>query len=71
MPAISYQLYGSRNWPLLDTLAMLYATGFYEVEGYGALFAQAPSLTEDLATAGLVRKGLWGGAAARPGQHPI
>ncbi len=53
MPAISYQLYGSRNWPLPDTLAMLYATGFNEVEGYGALFAQAPSLTEDLATAGL------------------
>ncbi|MFA3920377.1 sugar phosphate isomerase/epimerase family protein [Ruegeria hyattellae] len=53
MPAISYQLYGSRNWPLPGTLAMLYETGFNEVEGYGALFAKAPTLTEDLATAGL------------------
>ncbi len=53
MPAISYQLYSSRNWPLSDTLAMIHATGFNEVEGYGALFSQAPNLVQDLATAGL------------------
>ncbi|SMR71045.1 Sugar phosphate isomerase/epimerase [Aliiroseovarius halocynthiae] len=53
MTAISYQLYGSRNWPLPDTLTMVKATGFSDVEGYGALFAQAPSLADDLAAAGL------------------
>ena len=35
---LSYQLYCSRNWPLDDTLAMLSATGFAHVEGYGGLF---------------------------------
>ncbi|AUQ64786.1 sugar phosphate isomerase/epimerase family protein [Phaeobacter inhibens] len=53
MTAISYQLYGSRNWPLADTLSMLAEAGYKHVEGYGALFAQAPSLAEDLRAAGL------------------
>ncbi|WP_371170725.1 sugar phosphate isomerase/epimerase family protein [Aliiroseovarius sp. 2305UL8-7] len=63
MPAISYQLYGSRNWPLSDTLTMLRNTGYTEVEGYGALFAQAPSLTDDLASAGLAMPTLHYGLA--------
>ncbi|MCK0121891.1 sugar phosphate isomerase/epimerase [Loktanella sp. F6476L] len=39
MTHISYQLYCSRNSPpLSETLKMLSAAGFKEVEGYGALF---------------------------------
>jgi sugar phosphate isomerase/epimerase len=38
MPAISYQMYGSRNWALPDTLAMLSAAGYCEVEGYGGIY---------------------------------
>ena len=53
MPAISYQLYGSRNWPLQDTLGMLREVGYNQVEGYGALFAQSPSLAKNLTAAGL------------------
>lgn len=34
MPAISYQLYSSRNHPLDETLAMLAELGFDEVEGF-------------------------------------
>ncbi len=63
MPAISYQLYSSRSWPLPDTLAMLRATGFEEVEGYGALFSQNSELTEELATAGLTMSTLHYGLA--------
>ncbi|WP_392341951.1 hypothetical protein [Phaeobacter sp. BS52] len=53
MTAISYQLYGSRNWPLADTLTMLAEAGYTDVEGYGALFAQVPTLAGDLRAAGL------------------
>lgn len=63
MPAISYQLYGSRNWPLGDTLSMLRATGYHEVEGYSALFSQAPTLADDLATAHLTMPSLHYGLA--------
>lgn len=38
MPAISYQLYSSRNWPLADTLDMLAELGIGEVEGFGPLY---------------------------------
>ncbi len=35
MPAISYQLYSSRNWDADETFAMLADAGFKEVEGVG------------------------------------
>jgi sugar phosphate isomerase/epimerase len=35
MPAISYQLYSSRNWDADETFAMLAEAGFKEVEGVG------------------------------------
>ncbi|MEJ6404119.1 sugar phosphate isomerase/epimerase family protein [Yoonia sp. 2307UL14-13] len=45
MTRISYQLYCSRNFPPLeDTLRMLAKAGYQEVEGYGALFADAVGL---------------------------
>jgi len=53
MPAISYQLYCSRNWALPDTLAMLSAAGFSEVEGYGALFSDPGELEAGLQKTGL------------------
>lgn len=45
MTHISYQLYCSRNFPpLSDTLKMLEAAGFKEVEGYGALYDDVDAL---------------------------
>ena len=45
MTHISYQLYCSRNFPpMSDTLKMLEAAGFKEVEGYGALFDDVDAL---------------------------
>lgn len=45
MTKISYQLYCSRNFPpLSDTLKMLEAAGFTEVEGYGALYDDVDAL---------------------------
>src|SRR5690606_11955308 len=39
MADLSYQLYSSRSKPLGDTLRMLSALGYRQVEGYGGLFA--------------------------------
>ena len=47
MPTIAYQLYCSRNWPLVDTLDMLERVGFEAVEGYGPLFDD-PAATKRL-----------------------
>jgi len=44
MPAISYQMYGSRNWALPETFAMLSAAGFTEVEGYGGIYGDLDGL---------------------------
>lgn len=38
MPAISYQLYSSRNWDVEETFAMLADLGINEVEGFGPYF---------------------------------
>ena len=38
MPTIAYQLYCSRNWPLVETLDMLERVGIDAVEGFGPLF---------------------------------
>ncbi|MBL1435721.1 MAG: sugar phosphate isomerase/epimerase [Rhodobacteraceae bacterium] len=47
MIEFSYQLYSSRNFlPLSDTLKMLSAAGYTQVEGYGGLFASL----DDIAT---------------------
>ncbi len=54
MPAISYQLYCSRNFPpLADTLTMLADVGFAEVEGFGGLYGDLPALKAGLDAAGL------------------
>ncbi len=54
MPSISYQLYCSRNFPPLeDTLAMLAAAGYRDVEGYGGLYADPAALKAALDKAGL------------------
>jgi sugar phosphate isomerase/epimerase len=50
---ISYQLYGSRNWPLDETLKMLAEAGYAEVEGYGGVFGDAEALKRALDAAGL------------------
>lgn len=42
---LSYQLYCSRNWPLDDALAMLSATGFTQVEGYGGIINSTGAAT--------------------------
>jgi len=50
MTHISYQLYCSRNFPpLSETLKMLDAAGFAEVEGYGGLFGDMDTLRAALA----------------------
>lgn len=47
MTAFSYQLYSSRNFPpFKDTLRMLADLGYVQVEGYGALYADASAVTE-------------------------
>ncbi|MCG3268679.1 sugar phosphate isomerase/epimerase [Yoonia sp. I 8.24] len=54
MTQISYQLYCSRNFPPLgDTLQMLSATGFKEVEGFGGLFDDLDGLKGGLDATGL------------------
>ncbi len=54
MTSISYQLYCSRNFPPLDdTLAMLAAAGYAEVEGFGGLYGDAAALRASLDAAGL------------------
>ena len=53
MTDFSYQLYSSRNFqPLSDTLKMVAAAGYTQVEGYGGLFAnlsELDALKRDLA----------------------
>ncbi len=57
MQPLSYQLYSSRNFPpLADTLKMLADIGYAQVEGYGALYADASAL-DDMAE-GLRANGL-------------
>ncbi|MCG6901333.1 MAG: sugar phosphate isomerase/epimerase [Rhodobacter sp.] len=47
MTDFSYQLYSSRNFPpLADTLRMVADLGYAQVEGYGALYANAAAVTE-------------------------
>lgn len=54
MPTIAYQLYCSRNFPPLgDTLAMLAATGYRAVEGYGGLYGDPDTLKAGLEANGL------------------
>ena len=57
MTDFSYQLYSSRNFPpLADTLRMIADLGYTQVEGYGALFADAAKVAElqaNLAASGL------------------
>ena len=54
MSDISYQLYSSRNFPpLLDTLKMLKALGYENVEGYGGLFSDAGAVKAGLEETGL------------------
>ena len=63
MTDFSYQLYSSRNFPpLADTLKMLAEIGFAQVEGYGALYADASSL-------GILEKGLNDTGLAMPTGH--
>ena len=47
MPAISYQLYSSRNWDVEETFAMLADLGIKEVEGFGPYF-EDPANTKSL-----------------------
>lgn len=53
MTLISYQLYGSRNWALPETLKMLETAGYKYVEGYRDLFEGDVDLAEALTSAGL------------------
>lgn len=54
MLGISYQLYCSRNFPPLeDTLAMLAAAGYKDVEGFGGLYADPAGFKAALDKAGL------------------
>ena len=54
MPRISYQLYCSRNFPpLSDTMKMLAAAGYTEVEGFGALLSDPAALKSALDESGL------------------
>ena len=47
MQPLSYQLYSSRNFPPLGaTLKMLADIGYAQVEGYGALYADASTLDD-------------------------
>jgi sugar phosphate isomerase/epimerase len=51
MTDFSYQLYSSRNFPpLTDTLRMVAALGYSQVEGYSGLFAD-PAAVQELRTA--------------------
>ncbi len=63
MTDFSYQLYSSRNFPpLSDTLSMLAKAGYAQVEGYGALYADASSL-------GVLEKGLKDNGLTMPTGH--
>ena len=55
MPSrLSFQLYSARNFPpLKDTLALLAATGYREVEGYGGVYDNPPALRRLLDRHGL------------------
>ncbi len=53
MTTLAYQLYCSRAHGLDETLAMLEATGFEAVEGYGALYADPRGLRAALDRHGL------------------
>lgn len=54
MPDLSYQLYCSRNFPPVEqTLAMLAATGFTQVEGYGGLYGDPAALRAALDANGI------------------
>lgn len=54
MVSIAYQLYCSRNFPpVADTLKMLAAAGYTEVEGYDGLFNDLAALQADLVATGL------------------
>lgn len=53
MTDFSYQLYSSRNFPpISETLKMLSALGYAEVEGYGALFDNEATVNELIANLG-------------------
>jgi sugar phosphate isomerase/epimerase len=53
-PAISYQLYSSRNFPpLARQLDMLAGLGVRHIEPFGGLFADMPALLEPMAAHGL------------------
>jgi sugar phosphate isomerase/epimerase len=63
MTDFSYQLYSSRNFPpLAETLSMVAQAGYTQVEGYGALYADASSL-------GVLEKGLKDNGLAMPTGH--
>ncbi len=53
MTMISYQLYGSRNWDLSETLGMLSRAGYKYVEGYRDLFTSEKDLPKALENAGI------------------
>lgn len=54
MTDFSYQLYSSRNFPPLeDTLKMLKACGYAEVEGFGGVYSDPKGLREALDRHGL------------------
>lgn len=54
MTDFSYQLYSSRNFPPLeDTLKMLAAAGYSEVEGFGGVYADPNALKAELDKNGL------------------
>lgn len=53
MPTISYQLYSSRNWDIEETIAMLAAAGFKEVEGVGPQYLDPPRTKALLQTHGM------------------
>jgi sugar phosphate isomerase/epimerase len=53
MPAISYQLYSSRNWDADETFAMLAEAGFKEVEGVGPHYEDLAKTKQLLDTHGM------------------
>jgi sugar phosphate isomerase/epimerase len=54
MTEFSFQLYSARNFPPVDTvLGKLSALGYTQVEGYGALYADAAGLAASLKKHGL------------------
>ncbi|MEP2531435.1 sugar phosphate isomerase/epimerase [Shimia sp.] len=53
MTSISYQLYGSRNWPLDETMSMVSRAGYTQVEGYGALLETPDPVLAALDASGL------------------